>query len=440
MANEEKLKEKTAPAEAPKKDDAYEYAFERVPEEKRKKAGSIFVILAGYTISLSNFVTGTTVGSKMAFPDAVLACLVGNLFLSVIAILLGVIAMHTGLSTAFLSRKALGARASSIFSVLLALSAVNWIAVNADTFAHMIKSTFAWWPIPVGLTAIIAVALWAQSAIRGMKGLEIVSWLGVPCAIVLTIACVIAVGMKVGYQSVGAFVPDGGSTLTFTGATASFIGAWVFGCIITPDVCRFAKKTSHVTISAFVAVMLGLFGLELCGILVAAATRTNSFVTATAALGLGVLVFFCAIFCLWTTQDNNIYGASLAIQNIFQGTRMEGKVSHFVLAVIVAAGSGIFAAVGAVKFLLPVTQALSVLLPPIPGLVVGEWFIVKKSKENQSINWVAIVSWLAGGVCGYVALKNNFFISPVIGMVATIIFYTLLSKLFDKSLNTAAGR
>lgn len=355
--------------------------------------------------------------------------------MATIAVLLGVVAFRTGLSTAFLSRKALGARASSIFSVILAISAVNWIAVNADTFANMIKSTFAWWPIPVAFTAIIAIALWAQSAIRGMKGLEIVSWLGVPCAIVLTVACVIAVGTKVGYGNVVAFVPDGGSTLTFTAATATFIGAWVFGCIITPDVCRFAKKTSHVTIGAFVAVMLGLFGLELCGILVAAATRENNFVAATAALGLGVLVFFCAIFCLWTTQDKNIYGASLALQNMFEGTRLGGKVSHKVLAIIVAGCAAIFAALGATKYLLPVTQALSVLLPPIPGLIVGEWFLVKKSKENIKVNWLALVAWAAGGLAGYIALQANFFISSVIGMAVTIVVYVALSRLFDKPIN-----
>lgn len=415
--------------------DAYEYAFEKVPDSQRKKGSSIFVILAGYTISLSNFVTGATVGSKMSFSDAIFACLVGNLVLALIAMLLGVVAFRTGLSTAFLSRKALGSRASSIFSIILAISAVNWIAVNADTFSNMIKSTFTWWPIPVAITAILAIALWAQSAIRGMKGLELISWLGVPCAVVLTVACVIAVGSKVGYANVFGFLPDGGATLTFTAATASFIGAWVFGCIITPDVCRFAKKTSHVTVGAFVAVMVGLFGLEVCGILVAAATKEGSFVGATAALGLGVLVFFCAIFCLWTTQDNNIYGASLALQNMFEGTRLGGKVSHKVLAIVVAAAAAVFAAFGATKYLLTVTQALSVLLPPIPGLIVAEWFLVKKSKENISVNWLALISWAGGGIAGYIALKQNFFISAIIGMVVTIVMYVVLSKILDKSVN-----
>lgn len=429
MANEPEIKQAK-----PSAGDAYEYAFEKVPDSQRKKGSSIFVILAGYTISLSNFVTGATVGSQMEFKDAIIACLVGNLFLALIAMLLGTVAFRTGLSTAFLSRKALGARASSIFSIILAISAVNWIAVNSDTFANMIRTTFSWWPIPAAITAVLVIALWAQSAIRGMKGLEIVSWLGVPCAVILTVACVIAVGAKVGYGELFNFVPAG-NTLTFTAATASFIGAWVFGCIVTPDVCRFAKKTSHVTVGAFVAVMVGLFGLEVCGIMVAAATREGSFVGATAALGLGVLVFFCAIFCLWTTQDNNIYGASLALQNIFEGTKLGGKVSHMALAILVAAAAAVFAAFGATKYLLPVTQALSVLLPPIPGLIVGEWFFVKKTKENRKVNWLALISWAAGGVAGYAALQANFFISSIIGMAVTIVVYVALSKLLDEKLN-----
>ena len=71
-------------------------------------------------------------------------------------------------------------------SVLIALSAVNWIAVNADTFANMILTNFKWWPLPVWLTGIIVVAIWAQSAIRGVKGLEVVSWLGAPAAVIAT--------------------------------------------------------------------------------------------------------------------------------------------------------------------------------------------------------------------------------------------------------------
>lgn len=414
---------------------AYEYAFEKVPEDKRKSGASIFVVLAGYAISLSNFVLGTTIGSKMPFKDAILASLWGNLFLIIVAILLGLLAFSTGLSTSFLSRKAFGRRGSAIFSVLLTISAINWIAVNADTFSKMIKTTFSWWPLPAALTAILVVAMWAQSSIRGYKGLEIVSWLGVPAAIALTIACIVAVGIDSnGFQGAISFVPEG-PHLTFTAASASVVGGWIFGCIITPDVCRFAKNKMHVAVGGFFAFIIGLFGLQLCGILVAAATGAKDFVAATAALGLGVLVFLCAVFCLWTTQDNNIYGASLAMQNVFEHTPLEGKVTHKTMAIIIAACSAVFAAAGALKYLLPVVQSLSVLLPPIPGLIVGECFFVKHAKDRKEINWVAIMAWIGGGIVGYAALKANFFISPVCGMAATLVLYIILSKLLDNTLN-----
>lgn len=252
-----------------------EFAFEEVPDSARKSLGSILVILTGYTISLSNFVTGATVGFKMPFQQAILACGLGNLMLIVVATLLGTISCRTGLTTSVLARKSMGGRSSAILSFLLAVSAVNWIAVNADTFAKLIGSTFSWWPIPVGITAIIVVALWAQSAIRGVNGLEIVSWLGVPCAIVLTIACAIAIGTKAGYASVFAYTPPSDLQISFAAGSTSFVGAWIFGCIVSPDVCRYAKSSKHVAVGAPIAVAIGLFGLEVIGIMTAQADRKS---------------------------------------------------------------------------------------------------------------------------------------------------------------------
>ena len=157
--------------------------------------------------------------------------------------------------------------------------------------------------------------------------------------------------------------------------------------------------------------------------------------TLALALGLGLLVFFCAIFCVWTTQDNNIYSAGLALQNIMKDTRLEGKVKHAWLAAGVAAAAGIFAAVGATNFLLPVTQTLSVLLPPIPGMMVAEYFIVKRSKEAKSINWVAILTWVISTVVGEIAIIYNFLVPAIVSMVVSFILYALLSKALDAKLN-----
>ena len=116
-------------------------------------------------------------------------------------------------------------------------------------------------------------------------------------------------------------------------------------------------------------------------------------------------------------------------------TRMEGRVKHAVLAVIVATAAAIFAAVGATKFLLPVVQTLSVLLPPIPGLIIAEAFCVKRSKENKKINWVAIITWIIGTAVGEVALIYNFLVPAIVSMVVTFVLYIIMSKALDNVLN-----
>ena len=113
MSNDPKVKETTSEVE---------YAFDEVPASARKKMGTILVILTGYTISLSNFVTGATVGFKMPFKDAVLACATGNILLILVATLLGIISCKTGLTTSVLARTSMGAPSSSILSLLLALA------------------------------------------------------------------------------------------------------------------------------------------------------------------------------------------------------------------------------------------------------------------------------------------------------------------------------
>ena len=428
MANEPEKKVRTG--------SEIEYAFERVPKDKRKAFATILVIFTGYTISLSNFVTGATVGSKMGFGGAIGAIILGNAILAFVAIMLGMMGAKSGRTTLVLARNFLGKRGSAIMSVLIALSAVNWIAVNANTFAQMIQTNFKFTAgIPMGIIAVIVVALWAQSAIRGVKGLEFVSWLGTPAAVILAIASFIAIGSRTGFGAVSGYVPASDTALTLASGITSIVGAWIFGCIVTPDVTRYAKNPAHAAIAAPIAVYVGLACIELVGAMTAQATGEAGFVAATAALGLGMLVFICSIFCVWTTQDNNIYSASLSLQNVFVDTKAEGKVKHATLAIIVAALAAICAAIGIVKWLLPIIQFLSILLPPIPAMMIAEQWVIKNSKEKENINWVGIISWILAAVCGQISKNTGFFVPAIISMIVAFVLYTVLSKALDAKLN-----
>lgn len=412
---------------------AYEFAFDPVPDSKRKSGFSLFMVLAGYPLAVSNFVTGAAIGYRMPFGDALVAILAADAFLIFIALSTGVISFETGLSTSFLSRTVFGRKGSSIFSFLLVMSSITWIGINGNTFASMVAANFPGFPVPEAILGAAIILVWSISAMRGYKGLEIVSWVGVPAAAAMAIICFAMIGVRFGgYGVVLSYVPDPADTMTFTQASASVVGSWVFGCLITPDVCRFAKSKKGVIGAGAGAFLLGLFCLQFVGCVVAQVARNGDFSAAIASIGLGYLILVCTLVCLCTTQDNNIYGAGLAMQNILGETKMQGRVTHKQVALAVTALAAAFAACGALSYLLPIIQFLSVLMTPIPALIASERYLVRRSKANILVNPLALAAWLLGGVVGQLCLQFDFFVSPVVAFVCTAAAYVALSKLFDE--------
>jgi cytosine permease len=415
-------------------DDSYEYAFESVPEDKRRSLSRLTLVLAGYPIALSNFVIGGSVGVNMSFSDALVAIFAGNAILIAVVIAMGILAFRTGLSTTFLSKRAFGKSGSHIFAVLLALSAITWTSVNGDIFSRMIKATFGWWPLPVSITAVLVIFMWLYSALKGFKGLETISKFGVPAALVLTIYSVYKVwSTSNGFESVFSYVPT--STISFTAASAAVVGGWIYGATITPDVCRFAKRKLHVVIAGSVAFSIGCLGFQIAGMLVAISTGIGDFTAAMGALGLLFLAFLAAFFCLWTTQDKDIYAGSLALQNIINDTKYSGKIKHKHNALVIASIAAIFAALGIYSYIMPIIQFLAILIPPVPGIVIAQELIVKRSKEDRQVSVTSIIAWIVGGAVSYISLQTGLFIPPLVGIISAGLSYILLEKLMYKNVS-----
>lgn len=124
----------------------FEFAFDPVPADRRQGWFSLFLVLAGYAIAVSNFVTGAAIGYRMTFFDAMVALVVGDAFLIFVAVSTGIISFESGWSTSFLSRMVFGKKGSTIFSLLLVASSINWIGINGNTFARIVTANFPAFP------------------------------------------------------------------------------------------------------------------------------------------------------------------------------------------------------------------------------------------------------------------------------------------------------
>ena len=131
---------------------------------------------------------------------------------------------------------------------------------------------------------------------------------------------------------------------------------------------------------------------------------------------------------IWTTNDNAIYTAGLGLSNI---TKLPKKK----LVII----SGLIGTVGAVWLNNNFTAFLTFLnsmLPPVGGIIIADYFFVKKRKYDnikevkfQDINWVAIVAFLAGFIVANVVQVGVIALNAII---TTMLVYVIGTKITNK--------
>ncbi|MEG2104535.1 MAG: cytosine permease [Oscillospiraceae bacterium] len=412
----------------------YEYAFAPVPQNQRKKSMNLFYMLTGYTSALSCLVIGSKLGAAMPFWQAIAACALGDLVLILIGTGMGILSARSGWSTAFLSQKVLGKSTSVVFSLLIICCSIFWIGLNGSLFTSMLISVFPIWPLPVAVTCLIIIALWALSAANGWRGLMLASRVVVPCALILLIYSMIRLFIKMGGVDFLFSAPTV-APMSLAAASTAIIGNYVFGCIITPDTCRFAKSPKSVAFVCPPAYTIGLFVFNVCGVIVAKAGGFSDFIRSTAAIGLMLPMLLCAIFCLATTQNINIYGGSLAMQNIFHGTAFEGNVSHKVTAYIIAGLAAALSVSGIGKYLIPVVSSFSILMVPLPGMLLAEAVFFHNRSHQSGFRWQSIVIWVLGSLSGFLFLHIGMPIAPFWALLFSFACYILVNSASHRKIN-----
>lgn len=414
--------------------DIYENAFAPVPSEGRKATSNVLIVTMGYTAALSCFVIGTKVGYALPFGQAVLACIVGNLILMVIGIFMGIIGFESGWSTAFLVRKLFGKHASLLISGLIVLLSIYWVGMNGDSFARMIVTAFPRWPLPIAVTAVILVALWAVTAAFGWRGLTMTSLILTPLTVILAVSGVGVMHAKIDVmQTIQNFAPDG--SLTLVTAIAAVTGNYIFGCIISPDLCRFAKSKKAVAQIILPSYTIGFILLNICGVLVAQLGNSPEFGVGVAKMGFVMPYLICSAMGLWTTENYNMYGGSLAAQNLFLGTPVEGNLSHRAATGVLAGLSAAFAALEALNYLMPIITLIAALVPPVAGMLFVEYFVFRSEQKhtpNRGTQWVWIPAWLLGSVAGVWSYYEKFLISPVNALVVSGCVYAALKFVLQR--------
>ena len=402
----------------------HDYALGHVHKKDKKGFLSMFVVMLGFTFFSASMLTGGNLGTGLSLKEFFIAVAIGNLILACYTGALAYIGADTGLSMHLLARYSFGEKGSYLASFIISITQIGWFGVGIAMFAIPIANRFN---INLYLLVAITGILMTVTAYFGMKSLTILSAIAVPAIAVLgSTSAMMATNSIGGVQALMNIDPT--SKMAMVTAVTLCVGSFISGGTATPDFTRFAKNKKIAVSTTVIAFFIGNTLMFIFGAIGAMVTGNSDIADVMFSQGLLIPAIVVLGLNIWTTNDNAIYTAGLGLSNI---TKLPKKK----LVII----SGIVGTIGAVWLNNNFTGFLTFLnsmLPPVGGIIIADYFIIKKRKYNEiekaefkNINWVAIVAFIIGFLVSNII---NVGVIAINALVATIISYIVGTKLFDK--------
>lgn len=386
-----------------------DFALSRVPQSHRYGWFSVAVQRFGQVSALTQFLLGATVGFGMAFWQSLLAFTLGAVILEVLAVFVGIIGMREGLSTSMVTRwTGFGITGSSLIGLAIGVSLIGWFgiqtAVSADGLAILLPFLPSWaWALIFGL-AVTAIVL------RGFSSMQWIANVTVPLFLILVGWAVIS---ELTQHSLLTLIssPPPGPQLNLVEATTLVAGGFIVGAVITPDMTRFNRSTSDVVKQTVVGVTLGEYVIGMAGVLLAHAAKTSD-ITNIVVSSVGWVGILIIVFGTFKINDWNLYSSGLGVVN-FIDTVFGKRLNRALVTASIGIVGSVLAAGGILDRFTDFLTILGVAFPPIAGVMIAEYFVVKKFRPllqsaNDSVpmyapRWVpvTIVIWVLSAAFGY---------------------------------------
>jgi cytosine permease len=413
-----------------------DHSLERVPIRERYGWFPVAVQRFGQISALSQFLLGAALGFGMTFGSAVLAVTLGAVILEVVTIFVGVIGMREGLNTSVIARwTGFGTGGSALVGLAIGISLVGWFGIQSGVSATGLQSLMP--ALPTWAWSMIFGLVITGVVIRGFHLMQNVAYVTVPAFLIL-VGWAFVREIETHHHSIAqmAAAAPAGAHISLIAGTTLVAGGFIVGAVITPDMSRFNRSIADVIKQTVVGITLGEYGICLVGILLAHAVRTSNIMDIIISdVGwVGVLVIVLGTFKI---NDWNLYSSGLGVVN-FIDTVFGRKLNRSLVTLIVGVAGTLLAAGGILNHFIGFLTVLGVAFPPIPGIMIAEYFVVKKWRPDLKAAgtgmpahapiWVpaTLVIWLAAFLIGkYV----TFGLPSINAVVSAFVLYVVAGKL-----------
>lgn len=385
-----------------------DYAREPVPEGMGVSGWRIGLIYIGVGLALPAFLMGAGVGIALGLSQAVLATLIAGIILWATAALTGSVGVKTKLSTYMITRFAFGRYGVWPINIIMAITLFGWFGVTVAMFSQAIDALFSdQFGITLGSTiwSIIGGALMSSTAIWGFRGLDRLSLIAVP---LITALLIITDWNAIQLKSFGQIVAIPGDNSMSFGVTVSIIvGAWMVGATVLPDLARYGRSRKDVMFGAFLCFIPGLLFILTAAMIPAIATGESDIIKVMTGFGWPVLSILILLAAAWSTNDNNLYSASLSLSSIVPNI-VKWKIT-------LAAGvvGTLLAVVGIMENFTSFLVLLGVFVPPVAGVFITDYILRKDYYRFENFNHIenvrttGLLSWGFGSLIAFSTLPSG---------------------------------
>jgi cytosine permease len=318
---------------------------------------------------------GGGMAAGMNWPELMAAVVLGNVILGLLAALSGYVGAQYGKSFAQLCGGVFPGPSGKIVLMYAPVTLIGWYSIECAIFGSLVGRILNLDPMMSRIAMAASAGVFCITTYLGIRGLQWISFVLVPAIVILGGYAFIYI-MATGSGTFG----FGSTPLSFDEGLGLVIGSWALGVVAAyPDLARFARSPRAGAWMGFLGILVFNTLNFLIGAAGAALAKEYDPALILLAAGVPTLAFIMAVGNVWTTNDANLYSASLGIARAFPISRRNAVLISALISVGLAycnpAQFTLF-----FKFL----GILGTTAPALGGVVLGGYFLTRGGQRIGS--------------------------------------------------------
>jgi len=388
-----------------------DFALSRVPEKARYSWMSMALENWSMCGCISSVLLGATLGTRMTLQSAALACILGAVILGAISFAVGFVGCREGLPTAVLCRWAgFGGSGAAVLCVAIAVSLIGWFGIQAAIAGKGLESLLGG-PASWGWT-LVSGAIVTLVSVLGFRWMVNVAWVTGP-AFLVAISWAVARSLARHSISELASMEPRGEQMSILDGTGLVVGGFAVGSAISADMFRFSRSGWGVGVAVLMGRVPALMVYNMAGVVVALAYGSSDLIDLMrASVGWAAVVVVVAGELV--INATNLYGTGLAVVAFFD-TALGLKIPRRAVTLVCGVLGSALGAAGLLSHFVDFLGVLSVTFPPIAGILLCEYFCVRKFRKDldssrklgslpsKAPGWVpaTLAAWLGASLLGW---------------------------------------